>query len=116
MIHVFLLLKIYDTYYKIKSYALGQASQFGETPNGSFPANDAHECVDIARGPGARQRVAMVGRPLVDELAVARRPRQQHPSGAAAEGPRSSTLLARIHNWVRCSDITVVKSKKPHRG
>src|SRR5262245_48465296 len=29
--------------------------------------------------------MAMVGRPLVDELAVARRPRQQHPAGAAPE-------------------------------
>src|SRR5690349_12758406 len=29
--------------------------------------------------------MAMVRRPLVDELAVARRPRQQHPSRAAAE-------------------------------
>src|SRR6266571_146359 len=29
--------------------------------------------------------MAMIRRPLVDELAVARRPREQHPSGAAAE-------------------------------
>src|SRR5262245_66163870 len=68
------------------------------------PANDVHECVDVARGLGtevhligmlvhieredwraARQCVAMVGRPLIDELAIARRPRQQHPSRAAAE-------------------------------
>src|SRR5262249_62405664 len=33
-------LKIYDTYYKIKSYALGQANQFGETPNGRNPETE----------------------------------------------------------------------------
>src|SRR5262245_48212127 len=69
------------------------------------PADDLHERVDIARRlraevhvirmlghiesetrHAARQRVAMVCRPRVEELAVARRPRQQHPAGAAAEG------------------------------
>src|SRR6516165_9467985 len=71
---------------------------------GIFPADRLHEGVDVACGFGAevdvvgmlvhierqdrraaRERVAMVRRPLVDELAVARRPRQQHPAGAAAE-------------------------------
>src|SRR5262245_29987355 len=68
------------------------------------PANDVHEGIDIACRLGAevhvigvlvhierenrratRQGMAMVRRPLVDELAVARRPRQQHPAGATAE-------------------------------
>src|SRR5262249_42456408 len=31
------------------------------------------------------ERVAMVGRPLVNQFAIAWRPRQQHPSRAAAE-------------------------------
>ena len=33
----------------------------------------------------ARQGVAMVGGPLVHELAIARRPGEQNPAGAAAE-------------------------------
>src|SRR5258708_332256 len=70
----------------------------------SSPANDAHEGVDVTPGLSAEvdmvgmlvhierqdwrapsQRVTMVGRPLIDELAVARRPRQQHPSRAATK-------------------------------
>src|SRR6516164_9868626 len=69
-----------------------------------FPANDLHKAIDIARRFGAEvhvigvlvhverqdrraagQCVTMVGRPLVDELAIAWRPRQEHPSRAAAE-------------------------------
>src|SRR5262249_60736126 len=68
------------------------------------PANDVHEGIDIACRLGAevhvigvlvhierenrratRQGMAMVRRPLVDKLAVARRPRQQNPPEATAE-------------------------------
>src|SRR6516165_10009450 len=69
-----------------------------------LPANHLHKTVDVATGFGAKvhvigvfvhierqnwraasQRMAMIGRPLVDELAITWRPRQQHPSRAAAE-------------------------------
>ena len=68
------------------------------------PADRLHECFDIGRRLGAEidvigvlvhverenrraagQRMAVVGCPLIDKLAVARRPRQQHPARAAAE-------------------------------
>ena len=64
-----------------------------------WPANDAHEGVDVTRclGPevdvvgvlvhverqdrgASRQCMTMVGRPLIDELAITRKPGQQHPS------------------------------------
>ena len=76
----------------------------GEHPLGIAPADGQHERVDIARGLGAviqvigvlvhieredrraaGQRMAVVGCPLIDEPSVARRPRQQHPAGTAAE-------------------------------
>src|SRR5258708_14317728 len=41
--------------------------------------------VEREDGRPASQRVAMVRGPLIDELAVALRPRQQHPAGAPAE-------------------------------
>src|SRR6266700_1211022 len=69
-----------------------------------FPANRVHERIDIGRGfraiidmigvlvhierenrRAAGERVAMVRGPLVHQLAVARRPRQQNPPGAAGE-------------------------------
>src|SRR6185312_3330097 len=41
------------------------------------------ECKDRC---ATSHRVAVDGSPLVDELAIARRPRQQHPARASAEG------------------------------
>src|SRR6187455_602279 len=80
------------------------ALQFVEEVAGVSPTDRLHECFDVASGLGAevdmigvlvhvereyrrcaRKRVAMVGSPLIDQLAIARRPRQQHPAGAAAE-------------------------------
>ena len=71
---------------------------------GVLPANNLHEAIDVARSFGAKvhvirvlvhverqdrraagQRVTMVGCPLIDQLAITRRPRQQYPSRAAAE-------------------------------
>src|SRR6516165_5682518 len=69
-----------------------------------LPASHLHEAIDVARSFGAKvhvigmlvhverqdrraasQCVAMIGRPLIDQLAIAWRPRQQHPSRTAAE-------------------------------
>src|SRR6266511_6371858 len=68
------------------------------------PVDRRHERADVVTGFGAviyvigmlvhieredrrsaGQRVAMIRRPLIDELAVSRRPGQQHPAGAAAK-------------------------------
>src|SRR5260221_244788 len=35
--------------------------------------------------PAARERMAVVGCPLIDEIAIACRPGEEHPTGAAAE-------------------------------
>jgi hypothetical protein len=75
-----------------------------EMPLGVLPADYLHEAIYIPRSFGAEihvvgvlvhverqdrraagQCVTMVGRPLVDELAIAGRLRQEHPSRAAAE-------------------------------
>src|SRR5258708_13407125 len=77
---------------------------FREKPIRIAPTNRAHESIDVARRLGAKvdvigilvhierkngnatsQRMAVVRRPLIDELSIARRPRQQYPAGAAAE-------------------------------
>src|SRR6516165_10175545 len=68
------------------------------------PANRLHKDIHVARSLGAevhvirvlvhierqnrcpaRQSVTMVGCPLINELVIARRPCQQHPSGATAQ-------------------------------
>ena len=68
------------------------------------PTNGVHEDIDVVCRLGAEihvigvlvhieredrdaagQRVAVIGRPLIDEFAVARRPESKHPAGAAAE-------------------------------
>jgi hypothetical protein len=71
---------------------------------GILPADHLHKAIDVARGLGAEihvigvlvhiecqdrraagHHVAMVGRPLIDQLAIAWRPGKQHPSRTAAE-------------------------------
>src|SRR5258708_15868978 len=42
--------------------------------------------IERENGGSTSQGMAMVRSPLINEFAVARRPRQQHPAGASAEG------------------------------
>jgi hypothetical protein len=77
---------------------------FGEQSIDILPAHGVHESLDIGAGLGAEidvigvlvhverqngraagERVAVIGGPLIDELAVAWRPSEQNPAGTAAK-------------------------------